>query len=71
MPISANSVVQTGPNTHAGGLKVGFTSSAYQLSPEAVEGLATDGIVTRDPTTPALSDTAIAIINLKKLLIFI
>src|SRR3989339_1749866 len=30
IPIRTNSVVQTGPKTHAGGLRAGLTISAYQ-----------------------------------------
>src|SRR3989344_725999 len=58
IPISANNVVQTGPNTHAGGLRAGLTIPAYQP--------AMDGVVNTEPIIPANSDTPIAIINLKK-----
>lgn len=36
MPISAKSVVQTGPNTHAGGLRAGLTIPAYQPAMDGV-----------------------------------
>src|SRR3989344_6605092 len=62
IPISANNVVQTGPNTHAGGLRAGFASSKYQSDRTA-------GAVKNAPITPAASETAIAITNLKKLFI--
>ena len=58
MPISANSVVQTGPNTHAGGLRAGFTIPAYQP--------AMDGDVKKAPITPAISEMTIDVTNLKK-----
>ena len=63
MPMSAKSVVQTGPNTHAGGLSAGRARVAYQPAME--------GVVKSAPTIPAASDTAIAITSLRKLLIFI
>ena len=62
MPMSAKSVVQTGPKTHAGGLRGGFTSVAYHP--------AMDGVVKKAPIIPAISDTPIAITNLKKLFNF-
>ena len=63
MPISANNVVQTGPNTHAGGLMAGLTISAYQP--------AMDGVVNTDPMMPASSETTIAMMSFEKLLSFI
>lgn len=63
MPISTNSVVQTGPNTHAGGLRAGLTISAYQP--------AMDGVVKTEPMMPASSEATIAMMSLNVLLIFI
>ena len=61
-PISKNNVVQTGPNTHAGGLRAGFTIPAYQP--------AMDGVIKNAPIIPATSETTSAMTNLKKLSIF-
>ena len=63
MPISANSVVQTGPNTHAGGLRAGFTIPAYQP--------AMDGVVNTEPIIPASSETTMAMMSLNVLFIFL
>src|SRR3989344_6035223 len=62
IPISANNVVQTCPNTHAGGLRAGFASSKYQSDRIA-------GAVKSEPITPANSETTIAMTNFKKLFI--
>jgi hypothetical protein len=59
MPMSTKSVVQTGPNTHDGGLRAGFVSTAYQLS--------IDGVVNIEPIIPASSDTTIAMISFRVL----
>ena len=53
MPISANNVVQTGPNTHSGGLRAGLTIPAYQP--------AIDGAVKTEPIIPASSETTTAL----------
>ena len=63
MPMSAKIVVQTGPNTHAGGLRAGFTSVAYQP--------AIDSVVNTEPMMPASSETTMAMMSLNVLLIFI
>jgi len=62
-PIIANRVVQTGANTHAGGLRAGFTSVEYQP--------AMDGAVNSEPIMPASSDTTMAMMSLNVLFIFI
>ena len=63
MPISANKVVQTGANNHAGGLRAGLGSVAYHVG--------MDWAVKIEPIIPAASDIPMAIISLEKLLIFI
>src|SRR3989344_5319997 len=63
IPISANNVVQTGPNTHAGGLRAGLTIPAYQP--------AIDEVVNTELIIPASSETTMAIMSLNVLLIFI
>ena len=63
IPMRTKSVVQTGPNTHAGGLRAGRTSVAYQP--------AIDGVVKTEPMMPASSETTMAMINLNVLFIFI
>ncbi len=57
IPISAKSVVQTGPNIHDGGLRSGFASVVYQL--------ATDGVVNTEPIMPANSEIAMATMSLR------
>lgn len=59
MPMSANNVVHTGPNTHAGGLRVGLAMSAYQP--------AMDGVVNTEPIIPASSETETAMTSLRML----
>lgn len=59
MPISANRVVQTGANTHAGGLSAGFTIPAYQP--------AIDDVVNTEPMMPASSETTMATMSLNVL----
>ena len=61
IPIRANSVVQTGPNTHAGGLRAGLTIPAYQPTME--------GVVNTEPMMPASSETTMAMISLRVLFI--
>lgn len=63
MPISAKSVVQTGPNTYAGGLMGDFTIPAYQP--------AIEGVVNTESMTPASSEIMIVIMSLSVLLIFV
>ena len=52
MPIIAYSVVQTGPNSHPGGVHAGFARVAYQV------GIA--GVVASAPSPPASSQSTIA-----------
>src|ERR1051326_5288227 len=56
MPISANRVVQTGPNTHDGGLNDGLIIPAYHVGIEGAENT--------EPTIPASSQTTIAVRSL-------
>ena len=63
IPMSAKSVVQTGPNTHAGGLNAGRARVAYQVEIE--------GVVNTEPMMPATSETIMAMISLSALFIFI
>jgi len=58
----ANSVVQTGPNTQAGGLSAGLTRAGYQVG--------MDGTVKKEPIIPADSETIIAMTSLNRLFIF-
>lgn len=60
IPIKRYRVVQTGPNTHPGGLRKGFCKVAYQT------GIAE--IVKKEPIIPANSHTTTQIISFKKLL---
>lgn len=53
MPMSANNIVQTGPKTHDGGLKLGFVRVVYHV--------VIDGVVKTVPTIPASSEPTIAI----------
>ena len=62
MPMSANNVVQTGPNTHTGGLSGGLTRLSYQPS--------MDGIVNIEPMIPASSDITMERMSLNVLWIF-
>lgn len=62
-PMRTNNVVQTGPNNHAGGFIGGFTIPEYQP--------AIDEVVKIDPIIPASSETAIAMMSLNVLFIFI
>lgn len=59
----ANKVVQTGPNTHDGGFKAGFTSIEYQPSIE--------GVVKIEPIIPASSETTIAMMSFMVLGMFL
>ena len=56
MPMSAKSVVQTGPNTHAGGLRAGFTIPAYTSNGWCGKHRANN--------TPTSSETTIAMMSL-------
>jgi hypothetical protein len=49
------STVQTGPKSHAGGVRAGFVSVAYQVG--------TAGAVKIDPISPASRQTTIAAKN--------
>ncbi len=55
MPIRANNIVQTGPNTQAGGVSAGFASVAYHVG--------IDGVVNMAPIIPASSEIMMATIN--------
>src|SRR3989344_2156567 len=63
IPIRKYRVIQTGLNIHAGGLRTGLTIPAYQP--------VIDGVVNTAPMMPASSETAMAIMSLNVLLIFI
>ena len=64
MPINANKIVQVGAKTQEGGLSGDFPNEAYQ--PEEIAGA-----VNKEPIAPAISQTIIAMANLKKLFFFI
>ena len=55
-PISTNRLIQTGPNSQLGGVKVGFLRAAYHVG--------TAGAVKIDPITPTSWQVTILITNL-------
>jgi len=63
IPMRANKIIHTGPNTQFGGASVGLIRLMYQVG--------IDGIVKIEPITPASSQKIIATINLVKFMIFI
>ncbi len=63
MPIKINRAVQTGPNSHAGGLKLDFFKDSYQIGIER--------LVKIDPIKPATKQIIILIANFKISLLFI